>query len=68
MMQVNIINEKIYFFLWFWFVALAIITGVQQVWILSHRLKSGAIDTVLRLVTYCFDKLPRCAQMYPSQM
>ena len=31
MMQVNIINEKIYFFLWFWFVALAIISGVQQV-------------------------------------
>ena len=51
-LQVNIINEKIYFFLWFWFVALAIITGAQQVGILFHRLKSGAkaidIDTVLR--------------------
>ena len=39
-LQVNIINEKIYFFLWFWFVALAIITGAQQVWILFHRLKN----------------------------
>jgi hypothetical protein len=30
-LPVNIINEKIYFFLWFWFIFLAITTAVQQV-------------------------------------
>ena len=28
-LPLNIINEKIYVFLWFWFVLLAIITGIQ---------------------------------------
>merc|ERR1712212_495211 len=40
-LPVNIINEKIYFFLWFWFVALAIITGVQQVYRLITVLVPG---------------------------
>ena len=51
--QVNIINEKIYFFLWFWFVALAIITGVQQVWgyILSSRLRDIPQDQIVFFLT-----------------
>merc|ERR1712037_848972 len=40
-LPVNIINEKIYFFLWFWFVALAIITGAQQVYRLLTVLVPG---------------------------
>jgi len=40
-LPVNIINEKIYFFLWFWFVALAIITAVQQVYRLITVLVPG---------------------------
>ena len=28
-LPLNIINEKIYVFLWFWFVILAITTGIQ---------------------------------------
>jgi len=31
-LPVNIINEKIYFLLWFWFIILAIVTGLQQVY------------------------------------
>jgi len=31
-LPVNIINEKIYFFLWFWFIILAIVTFLQQVY------------------------------------
>lgn len=31
-MALNIINEKIYIFLWFWFIILAIVTGLGLVW------------------------------------
>merc|ERR1712215_19212 len=31
-LPVNIINEKIYFLLWFWLIALAIVTAIQQVY------------------------------------
>ena len=31
-MALNIVNEKIYTFLWFWFIILAIITGLGLVW------------------------------------
>merc|ERR1712180_410993 len=40
-LPVNIINEKIYFFLWFWLVGLAIITGAQQVYRLITVLVPG---------------------------
>ncbi|XP_043275459.1 innexin inx7-like [Venturia canescens] len=31
-MALNIVNEKIYTFLWFWFIILAIVTGLGLVW------------------------------------
>ena len=31
-MALNIVNEKIYTFLWFWFIILAIVTGLSLVW------------------------------------
>lgn len=31
-MALNIVNEKIYTFLWFWFVILAVVTGLGLVW------------------------------------
>ena len=31
-MPVNIINEKSYVFLWFWFIALAVVSGVSLVY------------------------------------
>ncbi|XP_011300256.1 innexin inx7 [Fopius arisanus] len=31
-MALNIVNEKIYTFLWFWFIILAVITGLALVW------------------------------------
>ncbi|XP_012538838.2 innexin inx7 isoform X2 [Monomorium pharaonis] len=31
-MALNIVNEKIYTFLWFWFIILAVITGLGLVW------------------------------------
>jgi len=34
-LSLNIINEKIYVFLWFWFVFLAVVTGIQVVYRIS---------------------------------
>ncbi len=31
-LPLNIINEKIYVFLWFWFIIITIVTGVQIVY------------------------------------
>lgn len=31
-MALNIVNEKIYMFLWYWFIILSIITGLALVW------------------------------------
>jgi len=31
-LPVNIINEKIYFFLWFWLIFLLVVTGIQQIY------------------------------------
>lgn len=31
-MALNVINEKIYTFLWFWFVVLAVLTALGMVW------------------------------------
>ncbi|CAG5095233.1 Similar to Inx7: Innexin inx7 (Drosophila melanogaster) [Cotesia congregata] len=43
-MALNIINEKIYIFLWFWFIILAIVTGLGLVWrMLTMLLHSRSI-------------------------
>ena len=34
-LALNIINEKIYVFLWFWFIALAILTSLYFLYVLS---------------------------------
>jgi hypothetical protein len=31
-MALNIINEKIYTFLWFWFIILTILSGLGLIW------------------------------------
>merc|ERR1712226_1635455 len=40
-LPVNIINEKIYFFLWFWFISLAILTAFQQLYRLVTVVSPG---------------------------
>lgn len=51
-MALNIVNEKIYTVLWFWFVALAVITGLGLVWrmltmILHARLLKRGSRTIV---------------------
>ena len=49
-MALNIVNEKIYVFLWFWFIILAVITGLGLIWriltILLHS-RSDAFNKVV---------------------
>lgn len=48
-MALNIVNEKIYMVLWFWFVVLAIITGLGLVW--------RALTMILHARSTSFNKL-----------
>ena len=52
-LPLNIINEKIYVFLWFWFVIVCIITGVQLIYraaiIVMPRLREILLRTRARL-------------------
>ncbi|XP_067000707.1 innexin inx3 [Anabrus simplex] len=46
-LAVNIINEKIYIFLWFWFIILAIISGVSLIYSLGTVLFPGVRKMIL---------------------
>ena len=45
-LPINVMNEKIYVFLWFWFIILAIVTGVQIVYRLG-TMKAPRLREVL---------------------
>ena len=45
-LPLNIINEKIYVFLWFWFIILTVITGMQVIY--RFVLVSCLIDTTFQ--------------------
>jgi len=47
-LPLNIINEKIYVFLWFWFVILALITGIQVLYRVSTCLTPSLREMLLR--------------------
>ncbi|QQP48729.1 Innexin, partial [Caligus rogercresseyi] len=53
LLPINIINEKIYVFLWFWFGLLAVLTALDIVWkltlLLSTRSRRSIIKRKLRL-------------------
>jgi hypothetical protein len=44
----NIMNEKIYILLWFWFVGLAILSGLQLVWRLATLTSGRFRESILR--------------------
>ncbi|CAG2180465.1 unnamed protein product [Oppiella nova] len=48
LLPLNIVNEKIYIFLWFWFVFLATITGITLIYRLFIMFFSGLRFSVLR--------------------
>jgi len=48
LLSLNIINEKIYVFLWFWFVFLALVTAIQVIYRLISLSLSGARELLLR--------------------
>jgi len=54
-LPVNIINEKIYFFLWFWLIILAIVTFIQQIYrvmsIFLPAVKQARMKALCRSVT-----------------
>ena len=47
-LQLNIINEKIYVFLWFWFVILISITGIKLIYRLLVCILPSFRETILR--------------------
>ena len=47
-LPLNIINEKIYVFLWFWFVIVSIITGVQVIYRLAVLVMPRLREILLR--------------------
>ncbi|XP_015112535.1 innexin inx7 [Diachasma alloeum] len=49
-MALNIVNEKIYLFLWFWFIILAIISGVAVVWRLATMFVYSRSDRFNRVL------------------
>ena len=51
-LPLNIINEKIYVFLWFWFIILTVITGMQVIYrfvLVLFLLKGPSIYYVITL-------------------
>jgi len=51
----NIINEKIYVFLWFWFIALAVVTGLNLVYRAMTLLMPSIRSKLVILEEYGFD-------------
>ena len=55
-LPLNIINEKIYVFLWFWFIIVSIITGVQALYrlitVASPKLRFLLMRARARLANY----------------
>ncbi|XP_063984462.1 innexin inx7-like [Diachasmimorpha longicaudata] len=49
-MALNIVNEKIYLFLWFWFIILALISGVAVVWRLASMFLYSKSDRFNRVL------------------
>jgi innexin len=47
-LALNIMNEKIYILLWFWFVSLAILSGLQLIWRLATLASARLRESILR--------------------
>ena len=46
-LALNVINEKIYIFLWFWFIILAVVTGVSLIYSIALVLLPCVRKTIL---------------------
>lgn len=69
-LPLNIINEKIYIFLWFWFVFLAVLSGGLLIYRLFVLISDGFRERVLiqRARLSEFDHLHKCLSMEKSNV
>jgi hypothetical protein len=51
-LSMNIVNEKIYIFLWFWFIILAVVTGINVL----VRMAQYFLPNVRQRYFYCLKK------------
>lgn len=51
-MALNIINEKIYVFLWYWYIILSVITGLGLLWRLLTMVLHARLLLYLSMYTY----------------
>lgn len=47
-LALNILNEKIYIFLWFWFIILAVLSGIALLYSMAVVLLPSTRETILR--------------------
>ena len=47
-LALNILNEKIYIFLWFWFIILAVLSGIALVYSMAVILLPSTRETILK--------------------
>lgn len=47
-LALNILNEKIYIFLWFWFILLAVLSGVAMLYSMAVVLLPSTRETILK--------------------
>lgn len=47
-LALNILNEKIYIFLWFWFIILAVITAINLIYSMALVLLPSTRETILK--------------------